>query len=231
MLPDGLIQPFVGEEGVGVDGGTRRDVLGNLGVDGRLVGVGNDHRAHLAGRLPGATLKQAHDDAFAPATPANLAARLHVLVHVLGRPADERLVALNGPVQLLERAGLNGGADAMEHEPRGLLRDAEGAAKLVAADAVLGVQQQPDGGEPLAQLDGAVLEDAAHLDGELVVPVAIAADEQAAGFDLAHTLGVTPGARHPFGPAHPRHELMGAVGVGELLNALGQRLRKTLCHV
>ena len=39
----------------------------------------------------------------------------------------------------------------MEHEPRGLLRDAERPSEFVRADPVLGVGDQPHGGKPLVE--------------------------------------------------------------------------------
>ena len=49
------------------------------------------------------------------------------LVHVPGLPADECLVRFAGSAQLCERIVLHCQANAMDHMPRALLRDADGA--------------------------------------------------------------------------------------------------------
>ena len=79
--------------------------------------------------------------------------------------ADERLVDLDLPVQHpLERSRVWRQPDPVPHKPRGFLRDPEGTMNLVAADAVLGVHNQPGGHQPLVQADVGVLEDRAGLD-------------------------------------------------------------------
>ena len=45
----------------------------------------------------------------------------------------------------------------------------KGAAQLVGRDAVLGVGDQPNGGEPLVKAKARVLKDGSHLDRELTL--------------------------------------------------------------
>ena len=49
------------------------------------------------------------------------------------------------------------------------MRDAKGAAQLVRRDAVLGIGNQPNGGEPLVKAKARVLEDGANLERELAI--------------------------------------------------------------
>lgn len=70
-------------------------------------------------------------------------------MHVASLAADKGLIHLDIAVELLEATRLHGESDAMQHEPRGLLRDPECPRQLMRADPVLGVGGQPDGGEPL----------------------------------------------------------------------------------
>src|SRR5690606_33750702 len=62
------------------------------------------------------------------------------VVHVAGLTADERLVQLDFAAEFPAAAVvLHGKADALEHEPCGLLCDADSTGDLVAADAVLAI--------------------------------------------------------------------------------------------
>jgi hypothetical protein len=73
---------------------------------------------------------------------------------MLRAPADEGFVRLNGAAHLLGRAGLHGEPDAVQHEPRGLLCDAERAGDLVAAHTVFAVGEHPQRAQPLVETDG-----------------------------------------------------------------------------
>ena len=94
-----------------------------------------------------------------------------VLVHVASESTDEGLVNLDLAVHLVEAFRLHGEPDAVEHEPGGLLSDADRAVDFVGADAVLGVGDEPHGSEPLVERDGRVLKDGSDLGGELLLRV------------------------------------------------------------
>jgi hypothetical protein len=93
--------------------------------------------------------------------------KLLALVPEFIATTDKRLIGFNTFAHLREGAFLQGKPDAVKHEPARLLRDAEGAAQLVRANAVLGVDDQPDWGEPLAQRKRAFAEDRSDLHREL----------------------------------------------------------------
>ncbi len=78
---------------------------------------------------------------------------------------------------------MQSGADAMAHEPSGLLSDAKSPVDLVAGNAVLGVHNQPDSRKPLVQSKRGVFKNRAHLGRELLL--AGSAVPQAAGERLA----------------------------------------------
>ena len=83
----------------------------------------------------------------------------------------------------------------MEHEPRGLLRDPERAPQLMRADAVLGVGDQPYGGQRLVEAELGVLEDDPELDAVLLL-AALALPEPSRGqvgvFDAAAARAAGP---------------------------------------
>lgn len=62
-------------------------------------------------------------------------------------------------------------ADAMRHEPRSLVRDAEGAVELVRAHALFGRAEKQHGLQPDIQLDLAALENGANRDSELLAAI------------------------------------------------------------
>ncbi len=75
----------------------------------------------------------------------------------------------------------------MQHKPRSLLSDAQRAAKLVAADAVLTVRDGPHADEPFIEAERGILEDRADFKAELFP--AVFAAEHGAGCDLADADG------------------------------------------
>ena len=107
----------------------------------------------------------------------------------------------------------------MSHEPGGLLRDAEITGDLVGADAVLAVHDQPQGGEPLLQGDGAVLEDGPDLGRELLL--AGPALPEPPGRQEGSLRRLAARAGHgAIGPAQLDHERQAGVGIGEELDGV-----------
>jgi hypothetical protein len=161
-------------------------------------------------------LQQSHDSGLARDRGALVRGLAGTLVHEASKPTDERLVNLNIALDLRKGLGLHRQPDAVEHEPRGLLGDPKGAVQLVATDPVLGIDQQPNGGQPLVQADRGILEDRAQLDAELLL--AALALPNATGLEEGVLLGPTNGAGHSIGPAQASQEVQGHVGIGEVLN-------------
>ena len=162
-------------------------------------------------------LQQAHDRGLVHAAgTVNLRGAL-ALVHEPRLAADEGFIDFNIAGHAAEGAGLHRKPDAVEHEPSGLLSDADGTAQLGRTDAVLVIDQHPHGGEPLVETDGAVFHDGADLDRELPLGVAGLARPQATAGDEGYFRAATGRAYHDaVRPAQRGHELKGRVGVGEL---------------
>ena len=59
-------------------------------------------------------------------------------------------------------------AETVQDEPRRLLSDSQVAPDFIRANAVLAVYEHPQRDQPLVQGNGGVLEDSAHLNGELL---------------------------------------------------------------
>src|SRR5712691_2909854 len=104
----------------------------------------------------------------------------------------------------------------MQHEPCGLLSDAEITRDFVAADAVLAVDEHPHRGQPLVETDRAVLENAADLDGELFLAASALPD-----LASAHPVGRVRARTAPWtfdavGPAQQGDEGDAGFDVGEV---------------
>src|SRR5205085_8161438 len=143
------------------------DVASHDVLNGLALAVRDDLRSDGAG-VVAVTLKQAHDNRLAASARPGDAPLAHVLVHVLRQAADESLVGLNCAAHLLlERTRLHRKADAVKHEPSGLLRDADCAMHFVRTDAVLAVRDHRYCREPFAQTERRVLENRSHFNSEL----------------------------------------------------------------
>src|SRR5579862_6327734 len=221
VIDDGMgvvaVEPAIRAQSIGVDVRAGEDVLPDEGLQGRASAVGDDLRLDAP-----ATGENADDGdlvlAAGPGDPLAAAAD----VHVAGFAADERLVHFDVARCSLERARLHRQPNAVEHEPGGLLADAERPPEFIGADPVLRVGDQPDGGKPLFQRQRAVLEDRPELDGELAL--AGLAAPQSAGRDVRMFLAATTWADRAFRPSETSHERDARVGVREVDDRLAKRL-------
>jgi hypothetical protein len=133
-------------------------------------------------------LQQAHDGGLADhrVRRGELDATLLVGVHVAGLRADESLVDLDLTGQLAAVFALQRKAQTRQHEPRGLLGHFQGARQLVAADAVLAVDDEPQRREPLLQRERGILEHGPDLERELRPRVSFVAFPHARRFEVLH---------------------------------------------
>src|SRR5262249_18346290 len=136
---------------------------------------------------------------------------------------DEHLVYFDVPGHLLKGSLLECQPDPVQEEPCRLLGDAERPVNLPGRDAVLGVRQHPDPGNPRAEPEGAVFHQRADLDGEPLL--AALAMPRLPGGDEGMPLPAAVGAGDAFRPTDIHEELQGKFRVREMLNALLKRLR------
>ena len=177
----------------------------------------------------GATLDDAENSLFAGATSSPNLPRALVLVHVLGEAADEGFVRLNLAAHFNERSGLHGKADAVIHKPGGLLSNAKRPVHLVAADPVLAVGNHPNRGEPLAEINRAVLKDGSDLGRELFARVRLFALPKATGCDKPDIAATARWAADTIRPAKLYHRRQRNVGVREVADSIDEGLRFSGC--
>src|SRR6185312_9143695 len=102
----------------------------------------------------------------------------HIVRAVLLLTTDIRLVNLDLAAHLaVEVPGLHGMANAMGHEPSGLVGDPKHSVKLMGTHALLAGRHQVDSHEPLVKRDMRTLKD--RPDGHGKLTLARAAPEQA----------------------------------------------------
>jgi len=194
------------------------DVALNLVIASGLKHLQFDARRAFSRRA----LKQALNGRLA------LPARNSVLLPLVAKAVaatDESLIAFNIATHLDDRLVLHGEANALKHEPTRLLSDAKRTVKLVGANAVLGVDDQPEGREPLAKGNGAIFKNGSNLCGKLFA-AALALPTLLRGKE-SHLVGLTMRARNLTGwPAQIDHEIQGASLVRKVGNCLLKSLRK-----
>lgn len=111
----------------------------------------------------------------------------------------------------------------MKHEPCRLLCDSEGAMKFMAADAVLGIRNEPNGREPYGEFKRAILKNCADLDAKLFLTALAVPNEP--GLDQFTDVSRAATRADDF-PAPPPadHVIMADFRVGEKQNGLLERL-------
>src|SRR5262249_52566425 len=89
-----------------------------------------------------------------------------IRVHVPGLATDEGLINFDFSSEFVEGPILSGKANPLKHEPCGLLCHSKRSVEFPGANAILAVQEHPDGGKPLLKGNRRVLEDCASLQRE-----------------------------------------------------------------
>ena len=137
-------------------------------------------------------------------------------MHVARLATDERLVNLNLAGQLYAIVQLKAKANAMQHEPCGLLGDAHGAVNLPGRDAVLHRSNHPNNREPLVEANWRILKNRADFDGELLLVVLAFALPTALIGEVANILRSTGGAHDAIRPALRSEVVLAVVQIGEV---------------
>src|SRR5579875_1345158 len=222
------IQTVVGNLRIGEDFRSSFDVLANLGMERFVLHVRDVRDANLAG----IAIQNAHNDSLTAAAGSADRFRPTVLVHVAGEATDEGFVGFDLAFQFRpERTFLHCQTDALEHEPRGFLSNAQILRQLVRADAILAVGQQPDGRKPLFETDRGVFEDSADLNRELAALVLTAAFPAALICQEVHLVATAQWAfNDAVRPTQAGHKLKTYVWVLEIAYRVQQRAGQMCFH-
>lgn len=221
----GVCQIIVGLERVCVDLRTWLNHVADFRRETLALDFGDHLRPDRAVSVRPVAFQQAHDRSLADGAASVDGGFPLLAVHVAGFAADECLIDCNVTGHAPEVTGLHGEPDALKHEPRGFLSDANGAVNFVGADPVLGIGDHPDSGEPLVQPDGATLKDGSNLDRELTPRVLALAFPHLPGRNLSHISPSAGGANNAIRPAEIDHESVADFRVREVPDCFDEGLR------
>ena len=168
--------------------------------------------------------QQAHDGGLAERPIASDSLLALVRVHVPRLAADVGFIRFDLTGQLGEKAGVHRKVNAVQDEPCRLLGDAQRPVNLVGTNPVFAIGNHPDSDEPLAQRQGAILEDGSDLDAELPLGVLGLALPDAASSQEAHLLAATSRANCALRPSAGRKKLDAGVRIGKVCERLLQGL-------
>jgi hypothetical protein len=214
---------------VSVNVRARLDGRPNLWGKRSTLHIGDVRGLDPTGVILGATLDNAENGFLARSASALDFPFANVTVHVLGKAANEGFVGLDLAAHLQERAGLHCKPDSVIHEPSCFLGDTKRPVHLVAADSVLAVGDHPDRGEPLPQIDRAILKDRSDLCRELAARMPLFAFPQAAGRDKMRVCTTARRAANAVRPAQLDHGAERDIRIGEVPDGFEKGLR-LVCH-
>ncbi len=214
-----VLQSLIGEQRIGIDRAVRFDVTANLGLHDVLAASGNHHCSDFA-----TAFKNAHYRGLVFGAGGADAAIVLFLVHKAGSAADEGFVYLHLRATSAKFRGivaLHCKTDSVEHEPCGLLGDAECAGHFVGTDAVLAVGNHPHCNEPLVERESRIFHDGPDFRSELPMVVDVFALPLAL---ILEEHGILPATSRTdylaVRPAQLDHELEAVIGVGEVDDGL-----------
>jgi len=212
-------QTIVGEQKVRVECRSRFNMLLHFGLKRVFLAVRNYGRANLP-----APFQDAHDGSFVFSSRSGDATGAFGKVHVAGLAADERLVSLNLTGEFRNGVVMQCHADAVKHEPSGLLSYSEGTGDFAGANAVLAIAKNPVSAHPLIEAERGILEDSSHLEAELLL--APRAEPDLAGFDKGMLLRTAArAANNPVREPQIERVLESAVSVREVDDGLLECVR------
>ena len=108
----------------------------------------------------------------------------------------------------------------MQHEPRGFLSYSDCAVKLVGANAVLGVCDQPEGSQPLAQSNGAIFQHSSDLHGKLLLCGAMAAFPNSPRGNIGNVLRLAARTFDAMRPTKRHEKIVRTLFVSEINDGL-----------
>ena len=219
-----VVKVFVGLQGVGEDFAPLGDLLADDRGESLAAAVRDYHCMDAALLAFPVAFQEANDGGLVLAARAgNLLCPL-VLVHEPSRAADEGFVHFHLAGERADGIVSHCQADALEHEPSGLLSNIKGASNFIGANAVLGIGDKPDGGKPFVQPNRTVLKDSPNLDRELALGMFSLASPDAALAIVVEFSASASRTSHAVGPAELHHEVVAAVNVGKVLDGFEKAL-------
>jgi hypothetical protein len=163
------VQSGIGRQFISEQFSPGYDVFLDVILQSLLLAVGD----MLDANLPGFAVQQANYQLLARAAGSDDLLGFLVRMHITGESTDHAFVGFDraATTHLLEATTLHREPDAVEHKPCGFLTDVQISSYFARTNPVLAIADQPDGGQPLGQRQGGILENSSDLDGELAALV------------------------------------------------------------
>ena len=210
-----LWQSDVRHKIIGVNGTARLDVLFNLAVKYGPFAIRNYGSAYLA-----LAVEQPENFSFAAnSARVELPTPCASDVHVTSLATDEGFVYLDFAAitaELHKRTALHGETDSLQHEPCGLLSDANRTSDLVGTDSVLAIANHPNGDKPFVERDRRILKDSPDLDTELPMVVDALALPLALIGEKFSVFAATGRAFDAIRPAKRNHPIQAVIWIGKV---------------
>lgn len=215
------VQAFIGQQLICEDSRARFYVVTHLLLQFFLSSALYYLRAN-----PAATLHESHNYGLIFAASAGNYPFALVFVHESRKTTDHAFVNFDLARQFAAFLILHCESDAMEHEPRGFLSNADGAMNLPRTNSVPIVRDHPHSGQPLVETKRTILEDRAGLNGELAAVVALIALPAIVLFLKGYIVASATRTDHTVTPATGYYVLAAVNRIGEINNRFlkGSRL-------
>jgi hypothetical protein len=162
-----LLQSHVGHERIGIDRAASFDVGANVGLQKMFFAIADDTDANLA-----TAFKNALNGSFVFGASMSNPELALIGVHVSGKATDESFIHLYffpASAKLDELLLMQGKANAVHHEPSGLLSDSQSAGYFIGTDSILAINDHPYRDHPLVHTYRGILKDGSYLDRELLL--------------------------------------------------------------
>ena len=147
----------------------------------------------------------------------------YIAVHIAGLSTDECFVHFDFfafATEFYGRISLHGESDAVQHEPCGLLGDADSAGHFIGTDAIFAIGDHPNGNEPLVETDWRILENGSDFDAELPMVVNALALPLPLIRKEVGVFAFTSGANNAVWPAQVYHPIQTVIWTGEVNDCL-----------
>jgi len=212
-------QPLVSAMRIGVNIGSGFDVLADQRLDVFAAGIGNGVQFDSASFLVMPFQKAQNSNLASSAATVNHTFST-ISVHVASLPTDVGFVNFNSSTfatHLDEGTVLHRKPNSVNHEPCGLLGDAQSAANLVGTDPVLAVSNHPKSGKPLVQANRRVFKDSSDFERELLLGVLLKALPKFGVLQILNLVRATFRAAHySIWPANFAHQCLTVVKLAEV---------------
>lgn len=218
------LQVRVRVRGIGVDRRTAFDVIPNPRKQRLAADARNDPGAHFALAFDDAHNRRFTDRAHSFASRWLTTARTRA-ANLVARPtADVGFVYFNRATKPIGRTVRHCQPQAVQHKPRGFLRDFERPRNLARRNAITVAGEQPDRRQPLGERNRRIFKDCPNLGRELPLAVVAVPTHGFLHEGNASRSATLTRARYPIRKPNLNEEVVRCLRIGKLPNRFQHRV-------